>query len=112
MMNLYETANAPTLTCDRRWMALTDQERILEILRIIEKNNPRFSCIDVVYAKVDGQVILRLTENLGASLRGLLLLDFEEVLKSSVDKGLTVWLEPIGDKSSLRKLRGIEVKNS
>jgi hypothetical protein len=83
-----------------------------EICSFIEHNRPRFSFIEVVYAKADGQLVLRLNESLGASKRGTLLLDFEEELKKCVDQGLTVWLEPIGDKSSLRKLRGIEVKKS
>ena len=28
----------------------------------------------------------------------------------SIDNGITVWLEPVGDKSKLRNLRGIEIK--
>ena len=32
------------------------------------------------------------------------------MLKSKIDKGLTVWCEPVGDKSVLRKLRGFEIK--
>ena len=45
-----------------------------------------------------------------ANERGLLLLDLEEKLKIEIDKGITVWCEPVGDKSKLRKLRGIEIK--
>ena len=39
----------------------------------------------------------------------MLLLDIEEILKKTVDEGITVWLEAVGDKSKLRKLRGIEI---
>ena len=42
--------------------------------------------------------------------RGPLLLDFEVFLKEAIDPGLVVWLEPLGDRNSLRNLRGIEVK--
>ena len=37
------------------------------------------------------------------------ILELEERLKSKIDKGITVWCEPIGDKSKLRKLRGIKI---
>jgi hypothetical protein len=33
-------------------------------------------------------------------------------LKAHIDDALTVWLEPLGDRNSLRNLRGIEVKSS
>ena len=32
------------------------------------------------------------------------------IIPIKTDKGITVWCEPIGDKSKLRKLRGIEIK--
>ena len=38
------------------------------------------------------------------------LLNLEERLKNNIDKGLTVWFEPVGDKSKLRNLRGIKIK--
>ena len=37
--------------------------------------------------------------------RGLLLLDLEEILKANIDKGLTVWFEPVGDKSKFKKIK-------
>ena len=39
-----------------------------------------------------------------------MLLDLEEKIKASIDQGITVWCEPVGDKSVLRKLRGFEIK--
>ena len=66
--------------------------------------------IDVVDAQENGHIIVRLTKPLSAAERGTLLLDIEEYLKETVDLGLTVWLDPTGDKSSLRNLRGIEIK--
>ena len=33
-------------------------------------------------------------------------------LKRKVDNSITVWLEPVGDKSKLRNLRGITFKNN
>ena len=37
-----------------------------------------------------------------------MLLELEEKLKSVLDKGISLWLEPVGDKSKLRNLRGIK----
>ena len=39
-----------------------------------------------------------------------MLLELESYLKENIDKGLTVWLEPVGDRSKLRNLRGIKIK--
>ena len=35
--------------------------------------------------------------------------NFEEWIKKIVDHGISIWHEPIGDKNSLRNLRGIEI---
>jgi hypothetical protein len=64
----------------------------------------------IAAAKEDGQIIVNLTEPLSAGKRGQLLLDLEAFLKESIDPSLAVWLEPLGDRNSLRNLRGIEVK--
>ena len=39
-----------------------------------------------------------------------MLLELEEKLKKELDEGITIWLEPVGDKSKLRNLRGINIK--
>ena len=56
----------------------------------------------------DGQIILRVQKSIPSNIRGILLLDLEDRIKKNIDKGLTVWLEPVGDKSKLRNLRGIK----
>ena len=40
-----------------------------------------------------------------------MLLELEEKLKNELDEGITIWLEPVGDKSKLRNLRGINIDN-
>lgn len=74
---------------------------------------PAFSneILMIVDAKLDGQIIVKLLQPVAADKRGTLLLDLEEFLIKSIDRGLVVWLEPFGDRSSLRNLRGIEVKS-
>jgi hypothetical protein len=93
------------------WRKLTDAERFDRV-----KDTLRFAkaelneMVVIAAAKEDGQIIVNLVEPLSASKRGSLLLDFEAFLKESIDPSLVVWLEPLGDRNSLRKLRGIEVK--
>lgn len=94
---------------------MTGQERMDRIAEIIgvttELQIRRFQNLDIVEAKEDGQVIVQFAVPEGADTRGSILLDFEEMLKLKLDPSLTVWLEPLGDKNSLRNLRGIEVKS-
>ena len=90
------------------WVSLTIGERI----DLINKSIQNFSLnvdIDVVEANKGGQVSVIINDTLSADERGPLLLDLEEFLKLNVDNGITIWHAPIGDKSSLRNLRGIEV---
>ena len=47
-----------------------------------------------------------------ASERGVLLLNIEDWIKNKLDNGITIWHESIGDKNSLRNLRGIEVNST
>lgn len=93
------------------WQKLSDAERYARIMGVLQ-NGPAAlnSTVVIAAAKDDGQVVVNLTESLSASKRGQLLLDLEEFLKKEIDPGLTVWLAPLGDRNSLRNLRGIEVK--
>ena len=68
--------------------------------------------MNITRATDKGYVYLTLEKTMDAGERGSLLLRLEELLKRKVDNGITIWHEPIGDKNSLRKLRGIEVKTS
>ena len=63
---------------------------------------------DVVSVPDNGQIVLKTSENIAPNVRGLLLLNLEKKLKEDIDIGLTVWLEPVGDKSKLRQLRGVQ----
>ncbi len=95
------------------WLALSQPLRIEKINQVIDQKNITFSKeLLVVSAKNNGEVVVRILNPLAASARGTLLLDFEEFLKQEIDRGLTVWGEALGDKNSLRNLRGIEVKVS
>jgi hypothetical protein len=95
------------------WISLGEEQRINKINQIVQEINSDFLVeLSIVAAKRDGQVVVKLLNSLNASVRGTLLLDFEEFIKKYIDQGLTVWGEALGDKNSLRNLRGIEVKIS
>jgi len=101
-------ANSPEAGVE--WKQKTEKERILIIEEKL-KTNPKYSIFEVFNANKDAQVILKTEQSILAKERGLLLLEIEEVLKKSIEEAITVWLEPIGDKSKLRNLRGITIKS-
>jgi len=113
MSNKKFYAEADTLNPSASWLALSESLRIEKINQVIDQKNTTFSKeLLVVSAKNNGEVVVRILNQLAASVRGTLLLDFEEFLKQEIDRGLTIWGEALGDKNSLRNLRGIEVKVS
>ena len=63
---------------------------------------------DVVSVPDNGQIVLKTSEDIAPNVRGLLLLNLEKKLKEDIDIGITIWLEPVGDKSKLRQLRGVQ----
>lgn len=93
------------------WVMLEDNQRIDQVICKLKVGPPQFLAqIQVISAKADGQVILQMRQSLPASQRGSFLLDLEDYLKVNIDQAIAVWLEPLGDRNSLRNLRGIEVK--
>ena len=98
------------ITSDQ-WKEKSDNERI-ELIENYLKKNSRSVDYEVVKADADGQIIFKIEKTIPANERGVMLLDFEEELKKSIDQGITVWLEPVGDKSKLRNLRGVKISSN
>lgn len=110
-MRNVQHAHVDTLTPTPEWIGRSEAERLSRLEKAMGAGEERFrKLLLIVMAKEDGQIIVRLNEPLSPGDRGTLLLDFEAYLKSTVDVGLTVWGEALGDRNSLRNLRGIEVK--
>jgi hypothetical protein len=111
-MNTFQHfADVPTPEPGQAWIDLSDSQRMSVVVKKLEDGPAEFSSqIEVASAKSDGQIIIRLRETLPPNRRGPFLLDFEAYLKEAVDDALVVWLEALGDRNSLRNLRGIEVK--
>ena len=108
--DLFAWVSADSPQPSKFWLALSPSERGAAIRKCMDSDHRYAEALTFVEARVDGQVILSLNPGVDASARCDLLLDFEELLKDKVDPANTVWLEPIGDKSTLRRLRGIEVR--
>ena len=94
-----------------KWKNKTEKERIIMIYEKI-KFNSLYEGFEVVSADDNAQVTLKIERSIPANERGVLLLDLESLLKTSIEKAITIWLEPVGDKSKLRKLRGITFKKN
>ena len=103
-------ANADTPVTQTTWKLMPDIERIELLNKQIGKKQDYMN-ISINKTTESGQVLVQLDDKLSASERGVYLLDFERYLKVNVDQGINVWCESIGDKNSLRNLRGIQIKS-
>lgn len=105
-------ATAVTPSPSEAWSSLSESQRLARIAAEVTARAPVFNeKLTALSARADGQVIVRLLQSCGPAERGTLLLDYEDLLKQAIDDGITVWGESLGDKNSLRNLRGIEVKS-
>jgi len=93
------------------WRLLSDRERLVRVQQVIGMAAGLSDApVLAVAAQADGQVMLKFEVPVAADRRGTVLLDLERELKQSIDPGLNVWLEALGDRNSLRNLRGIEIR--
>jgi hypothetical protein len=101
-------SEAITPKTSTEWLKQSESSRIEKINMELKKsiNCESFEAVD---APDNGQIVLKIEKIIPANERGLLLLDLENKLKLKIDAGITVWCEPVGDKSKLRKLRGIKI---
>jgi hypothetical protein len=99
----------PAPSVNKLWLEMSDDERYKLIFQELKKSN-KIKNFEIFRVPKDGKIILKTEISIKSSERGMLLLDIEEQLKKNIDKGLTIWLEPVGDKSKLRNLRGIVFK--
>ena len=105
-MNNY--SNSKTPTPNKNWIIKTEIVRLKEINSKL-KEEKVYGIFLAINAQDNGHVILRVNEAIPANERGLLLLKLEQKLKVSIDEGITIWCEPVGDRSTLRNLRGVKI---
>ena len=111
-MTIYskEIAEKDSPKTSDNWRNLTRDEKIKTVTKVVNFDQNYFGKIVVVDVNDNGHVTVKIEKNLKVSERSIKLLEIESLLKSKIDNGLTLWLEPIGDKSKLRNLRGISFK--
>ena len=101
-------SNLTTPITSQDWKRESEENRIKSVSKELKKNI-LYKDFEVIKAPDNGQIVLKIERIIPANERGLLLLELEGMLKSVVDKGITVWCEPVGDKSKLRQLRGVKI---
>jgi hypothetical protein len=106
-LNSYFEVDTPSP--EKSWLELKDLQRILLINNVIAQLN-KSSKVTCTRALSSGEVYLKILESIAVSERLDFFLDLELELKKSIDNAIFVSCEPLGDKSSLRNLRGIQVK--
>ena len=102
-------SKSKTPNTSEKWMNKSEEDRKKVINNELSKND-LYKDFKILQVPNNGQIVFKIEKIISANERGLLLLELEEKLKSEIDKGITVWCEPIGDKSKLRNLRGIKIK--
>ena len=108
-MKNFEDIFKDTPAVNLKWKNMQNDQKMTLIINTI-KNHNYDNKVVLVNCEDNGYIYFNFTEHIPANIRGELLLDIELLLKKQIDSGLTVWLSPQGDKSSLRRLRGVEVK--
>ena len=94
------------------YLKMAEIERLELIELMLNKIDSKWSeNFTLVSARENGFVVLEFKQSILVAERASYLLNIESQLCQMVDNSITLWIAPVGDKSSLRKLRGIEVKN-
>lgn len=106
----FSEAHTPTPSPSIHWRQLTVQDRLSAVRQIVVQSNLSDKLV-ILRTTSLGQIIVALAATVSTQERSNLLLDFEAKLKAHIDEGLCLWNEPLGDKNSLRKLRGITIES-
>ena len=107
MFKNYASVKTPVVS--QSWVGMSNEKRV-DLVKNELKKNSKIIDFEITQTTDDGQIVFKVEKSIPPNKRGLLLLGLEDQLKNNIDKGLTVWFEPVGDKSKLRNLRGIKVK--
>ena len=101
-------SNDETPKTNKAWIEMSEDDRIT-LLDIELKNSDLYKNFQITKAPSNGQIEIKIDKIISANKRADILLDSEEILKTNIDKGITLWCDPVGDKSKLRNLRGVEI---
>jgi len=101
-------SNTETPKTNKAWTEISEGDRVKLLNIELEKFN-LYKNFEITKAPSNGQIEIKIDKIISADKRAILLLDLEKILKINIDKGITVWCDPVGDKSKLRNLRGVEI---
>jgi hypothetical protein len=101
-------ASTPTDAISTSWVTKSKEQRLKELFAATQGTHFE-EFVTPTRALENGQVYISLNKPVSSSERGQLLLDLERHYKEKVELGINLWCEPLGDKNSLRNLRGIQV---
>jgi len=104
-MKFDASADSPQISGSYKSLSKDDRRHL--IAKSIPVSHAKYG-FEVVECHDDGSVYFSCA-SLPVSERGAILLDLESHLKSETDPAITVWLSPLGDRSALRKLRGVSI---
>ena len=108
MINKINSLKDTPLTGDL-WKNFSENKRISLVEEII-KIEKKYNDFQVKSADSNGFVTIRIDRSIPANERGVMLLELEALIKKKIDDAISIWLEPVGDKSKLRNFRGINFK--
>jgi hypothetical protein len=108
-MKIFDDISEDTPKPGDQWQHMSNAERVSAVKKILHANTHE-SELTLSSCEPDGYIFVSFLKTISADKRGMMLMDLEWALKQDLDQALTVWHVPQGDKSSLRRLRGVEVK--
>ena len=109
MSDIYSNAIGETPKPDDSWLSLKQKDRFAIISNKLKMKKDLDQILELVFANDSGEITFRFKRETSPSERGSILLDLEFFLKKEIYEFLYVSIEPIGDKNSLRRLRGIDI---
>ena len=94
------------------WTEVPEEVKLNKIVELLDELDANWNeKYKVISAKNNGFVTIDFLKSIPVSERSNYILSIESELCSRLDDSITIWVAPVGDKSSLRNLRGIEVKS-
>jgi len=106
-------ASNQTPIASNTWSSSLEEDRIVQIELLIN-NYDKFwkEKFKIVSANDKAYVTMEFIKSIPVDERSSYFLRLESILCQEIDPSITIWISPVGDKSSLRNLRGIEVKTT
>jgi hypothetical protein len=107
--NLYHNAVTETPKPDKVWLKMSNADREKLISNFLCKKNEYSEFLYYESSSDSGEITFSFIKDLDVDKRCIFLLDFELELKKLFGQFIFISIKPLGDKNSLRRLRGIDI---